>query len=378
MIMKRLLVFTTIITGFIIVDGNCSSENKNFLQQNLDRAVKLRQQQMQYDTDDEEDDWDDDTWDDKRGTSPNYSLTNSSISSNNIENNNKNVNEINKNDFKNKMLILEQNMLDRGNVNSKKDQENNNIAQVIEKKSTKNSNIKQNYIEQRKYNNIVKNNVVIDDNLLKKISEYKIARSNYDKDPSNSELNKLLELANSIIIDNASLEGTRSYEISKRYYNLNMHNGRESYKAVHELLNFIDAFIDKLMDQNYSKQEISEIDNTITGEVKENIIEHLNNIQVSKEEKQKILEEYPEIIDIVGKDNINNLLNGIPLPRSLKNDLLSNTRLADVEYNNVYISDKYNVQQQKQLEQLESICDRVLQYMKESNNLLSNIIQKRQ
>ena len=378
---KYLFIFTAIVAelNFITVDGNCSNENKNFLQQNLDKAIKLKQQWMQYDTDDEEDDWDDDPWADERDTSTNYSL-NSSILSDDIENNNKNIVKQNKDDFKNKMLILEQNMSGRGNVNSKKGQENDNIAQVIETKELKSDNItQQNYIEQRKYNegSILKNNVVIDDNLLKKISEYKVAKSNYDKNPSNSEVNKLLELANTIITGNASLEVVRSYEMSKRYYNLNMHNGRESRKAVKKLLTFIDDFIDKIIDQNSSKIE------TPKDEIKENIIDHLNNIRVLKEEKQKILEEYPEIIDIVEKDNINNLLNGIPLPPSLKNDLLSNTRLADVEYKNVYKSEsnnttKYSVQQQKQLEQLESICDRILQYMKESNSLLSDMIQKRQ
>ena len=368
---KYLFIFTAIVAelNFITVDGNCSNENKNFLQQNLDKAIKLKQQWMQYDTDDEEDDWDDDPWADERDTSTNYSL-NSSILSDDIENNNKNIVKQNKDDFKNKMLILEQNMSGRGNVNSKKGQENDNIAQVIETKELKSDNItQQNYIEQRKYNegSILKNNVVIDDNLLKKISEYKVAKSNYDKNPSNSEVNKLLELANTIITGNASLEVVRSYEMSKRYYNLNMHNGRESRKAVKKLLTFIDDFIDKIIDQNSSKIE------TPKDEIKENIIDHLNNIRVLKEEKQKILEEYPEIIDIVEKDNINNLLNGIPLPPSLKNDLLSNVYKS--ESNN---TTKYSVQQQKQLEQLESICDRILQYMKESNSLLSDMIQKRQ
>ena len=156
-----------------------------------------------------------------------------------------------------------------------------------------------------------------------------------------------------------------------------MNNDSESRKTVKKLLTFIDDFIDKIIDQNSSKIE------TPKDEIKENIIDHLNNIRVLKEEKQKKIEKYPEIIDIVKKDNIDNILNGITLLSSLKNDLLSNTRLADVEYKNVYKSEsnnttKYSVQQQKQLEQLESICDRILQYMKESNSLLSDMIQKRQ
>ena len=355
MIMKKLLMLTTVIASlnFITVDCNCnsnannSSTNKNFLQNALDIATQNRIKQQKEETDEKEE------YDDDWGPKDDYNSENGTETiTEDVNNNNPNKYVPNKSgSVKDKIAEL------------KREKLHNHLSDGIAKRYR--------YLHFHDDDNNDEEEDNWDDSPIKTKSnneQLKLSNSDLSEDIktdtkiNTNGLSEDTKLGN-IKIDTKKMKEIKQLMENKLAVNKNSYLNEVSKKSEKQTMK------NKVEKNNKNSNLNNNNNNNINNETpkKNSVISILSDSTVSIEKKQEILRKYPVIEKVVSKADIDNLLKGIPLAPGVVEQLSKIT--FDDNYEDNIVTNNSN---QNEMAQPEEKLDSKIKDYSLNNKYVSN------